>query len=489
MTTPSFTVTDDGIETPRLQDARDLVVTQWKAEFGSNSQTASDSPNGQIIDVLSLVFLLGWQGIVAVYGSAFFRSASGVQLDRLLDPFGIARLAAQPSSVTLFYYGNNTTNVPLASVVSADGTASQWITQAPTQTTDAVRVVTLALFVAGDYEVTIDATTYSVTAPIPAADLDSVLASLASQIDSGEGVGTVGANVTRGTDGAILFTLTNMAGRTVSVNHTVDPAAIDVGFAAQVLALASTDGATVGVAGTISTPLVAIPNIDGVITFTDAILGRLTETDEELRQRWLGLLTIAGRATPDRIRAAVLAVDGVEFARVFENESNVVDIDGRPPHSFEVVVLGGADDPIAQAIWDNKPAGIQSYGTNDSGTAIDSQGIPRIMQFSRPVEQYLWLDITVTAGEGFPTTGDSAAAIVAAVATWAASTLTVGSDLYRIQVAGVCTATVPGIAAVTVLTDATPTTVGPPVFAASDIVVSDASILIGDSTRITVTII
>jgi hypothetical protein len=280
-----------------------------------------------------------------------------------------------------------------------------------------------------------------------------------------------------------------MTGRTVTVTHSVTPGNIAVTSAVESASDCTVDGPTSALAGTVRTLAGPISGIVGAINRSDAIAGRLDETDAEYRERWLDRMTIAGRSTPDRIRAAVLDVDGVTFARVFENESDTVDIDGRPPHCFQVVVRDGGDNEIAQAIWDNKPAGILSYGTTASGSAIDSQGIVRTIDFDRPTERYLWLDIEVTDGEGFPTTGDPVAAIRDAVLAWANANLTVGSDLYRIQVAGAITAAIPGIAAITVETDDTPSPGGPPVYSNADITVSDVEILIADSARITVTII
>lgn len=488
MTTPTFTVTDDGIETPRYQDARDLVVTIWKSYFGSNSQTGSDSPNGQIIDVFSRLLLLAWQGAVGVYGSAFFRSAAGTQLDRLLDLVGLYRLASRASTATLTFYGNDATSVPFGTITTADDNDTSWSTSAAVSTSDAIRIVRVLVAQTGTYTVTIDGTPYTYAATVPTDTLADITDALIVAIDAGEGAGTA-RYIGIETAGGYLIRIDGMSGRTLSVNHSVTPANIASAYAVDVSASCTADGPTVANAGTIRTLAAAVAGITGVINEFDAELGRLDETDAEFRDRWLDRLTIAGKSTPDRIRAAVLDVENVEFVRVFENESDVVDGDGRPPHCFQVVVLDGDDNGIAQAIWDTKPAGILSYGTTASGTATDTLGITHTVDFDRPTVRYLWLDIEVTDGEGFPTSGDPATAIRDAVVAWAEANLTVGSDLYRIQVSGVCTATVPGIAAITVETDDTASPAGPPSYSNADIAVADDEILVLDSSRVTVTII
>lgn len=68
---------------------------------------------------------------------------------------------------------------------------------------------------------------------------------------------------------------------------------------------------------------------------------------------------------------------------------------GRPGKSFEIVVLGGTDADIAQAIWDSKPAGIQSYG-NTSETVTDSDNREWPISFTRPTQIPIYVAITLT---------------------------------------------------------------------------------------------
>lgn len=65
----------------------------------------------------------------------------------------------------------------------------------------------------------------------------------------------------------------------------------------------------------------------------------------------------------DSIRAALLQnVDGIMEAKVFENDTDDVDDYGLPPHSIEAVVYGGLDSDIAQIIYKELGAGIQTTG-------------------------------------------------------------------------------------------------------------------------------
>lgn len=138
-------------------------------------------------------------------------------------------------------------------------------------------------------------------------------------------------------------------------------------------------------------------------TSGDATLGRDLETDFELRQRRLTLLTTSGSRTLAAIKAAVLLVEGVTQVTAFENETDVTDAQGRPPHSIELIVLGGEDADIAAAILSTKAAGIQTYrdpganGVTVSTTDIEGNAVD--INFSRPTEVPIFVeaDITVNA--------------------------------------------------------------------------------------------
>lgn len=148
----------------------------------------------------------------------------------------------------------------------------------------------------------------------------------------------------------------------------------------------------------------------------DAVLGRDVETNTALRLRRASSLQIAGAGTLEAIRATVAQETGVLAAFAFENTGDVVDGDGLPPHSFEVVVDGGSDQDIVDTIWLTKPAGIQTFGSS-SGVATDSQGDPHTIFFSRPtlIEEFMDVDYERYDEEVFPTDGEAqiAAAVLA----------------------------------------------------------------------------
>jgi hypothetical protein len=73
--------------------------------------------------------------------------------------------------------------------------------------------------------------------------------------------------------------------------------------------------------------------------------------------------------------------------------------------SRSVIVVGGVDEEIGNAIWLKKPAGILSFG-NSTVQIIDSQGIPHNISFSRPTEVDIYVEVTLNTFAEYPANGD-----------------------------------------------------------------------------------
>lgn len=164
-------------------------------------------------------------------------------------------------------------------------------------------------------------------------------------------------------------------------------------------------GPVQALAGTLTQIDTPITGWSTVTNSFDADLGSKEETDVELRARRERSVAIAGQAMVDSIFAAVANIDGVTNTVVLENDTNSTDGNGLPPHSFQVIAVGGTSADIAQTIWNKKPAGIASFG-NVSETILDSQGISHDISFSRPTEVDIYVEVTVTPDENYPSNGD-----------------------------------------------------------------------------------
>lgn len=153
-------------------------------------------------------------------------------------------------------------------------------------------------------------------------------------------------------------------------------------------------GPVAGPAGSltvIDTPVTGWLSVNNTL---DAELGTNIETDDDFRIRREELLRTTGAATLEAIRAAVRALDGVVQAFVFENVTLVTDGNGLPGKAFEVVVSGGDNQEIADTIFATKPVGILAHGAVTE-QVVDSQGFSYDIEFSRPAEKLIFVDVTV----------------------------------------------------------------------------------------------
>lgn len=161
-----------------------------------------------------------------------------------------------------------------------------------------------------------------------------------------------------------------------------------------------------------------ITNIDTPITGWSTVTnpaevtgGADAENDADLRARRALSTEIVAISILESILASVLAVTGVNEARITENITAITDADGLDPHSFQLMVDGGADADIAEAIFNKKPCGIGTNGTT-SVNVRDSQGINHAIKFQRPAEIDIYVEVSIVVGASYLTDTDVKQAIV-----------------------------------------------------------------------------
>lgn len=198
---------------------------------------------------------------------------------------------------------------------------------------------------------------------------------------------------------------------TILITPLVTQAGIDQGTGNLI---ATVSGPVVANAGTLTVIVTPVSGLTNVANITDAVLGRNVETDNEYRARRAETLQIAGAGTVEAIRSRLLALTGVTAVIVFENETLIPDMDGRPPKSFEAVVQGGDQQAIADLLWQVKPAGILTDGSIETDIT-DSQGQTHEIRFSRPTPVPIYVILNLSVNINYPSNGDLGAveAIVA----------------------------------------------------------------------------
>jgi uncharacterized phage protein gp47/JayE len=171
-----------------------------------------------------------------------------------------------------------------------------------------------------------------------------------------------------------------------------------------VAAEAEETGPVVAVAGTLTHIETPVTGWNAVTNALDADPGRHLETDTALLLRREQLLRADGAAALDAIVAAVLGVPGVATAQGFQNVTDIADSGGLPPHSVEILAVGGEEQDVVNAIFDAIAAGITPHGSQ-SGTATDLNGGKHTIGFTRPSEVNVWVVVNVTTDAEYPADG------------------------------------------------------------------------------------
>ncbi|WP_205127111.1 baseplate J/gp47 family protein [Paenibacillus ginsengarvi] len=202
---------------------------------------------------------------------------------------------------------------------------------------------------------------------------------------------------------------------------------ISIGSSGQATALATCKSpgpitANVGEINKITTPTFGWTAVTNPGT---AVTGAYAETDAQLRSRQAISTAQSSQTVLEGVKGAIAAVSGVQRSVVYENDKNVTDANGLPPHSISAVVEGGSDDAIAQAIYNKKGLGCYTNG-NVPVQITDLYGVAAVIRFSRPA--YVDIDVTINlkqlSGYTTQTTTDIKSAIVAFI-----NSLTIGDSL------------------------------------------------------------
>ena len=154
-------------------------------------------------------------------------------------------------------------------------------------------------------------------------------------------------------------------------------------------------------------------NVDGFLAVTNDIspvLGRLEASDIEARQEYIKRCMTRSSNMLESIVSSLYSVTNVTSVKGYENDQDTMDSDGRPGHCIEIVIDGGDDSEIADVIYNKKASGIYSFGSKRFPIS-DEYGNIHDIGFNRPVENYVWLKVTLTAMDGTQLPANYAAAV------------------------------------------------------------------------------
>lgn len=428
-------VSRQGLEIKTLDDVLTDYKTNASSIFsdlvaaGDVVDVTGDSALGRMIGVIAPAEASLWEALQQVFNSFNPTTAIGIALDNIVSLSGITRLTAQATRAQVILEGD--LNIIIS---SPQGKAYSSSTQ---------RVFSIL------NPVTLNLLSASGIAVYPTTVANDTLYRFSYSTD---GVNFLNADYTSpstGTTVAVIldgvqqkveelfsstFTTYQSNGRLYIVRtdpFQVADFATSVGLAVQKvrkLGIAVDDvvGAYPQEALSIDTISVPISGWDSVSNPVAATTGRLTETDEELRERFRNSKFYQSQNILESLIDALKNVAGVVDVTVYENDTAVVDELGVPAHSFLPIVLGGLPSDIGAAIWENKPTGIPSTGDTTVQVA-DSQGFLHSISYKQPTEIPIYVTMSITDQGTMP--GDAAAQIKQKLADYSDANLFNGDDV------------------------------------------------------------
>lgn len=468
-----YGLTAEGFKQKRLADIIQSMNSRIADQLGVQISTEANSVFGQLIGVFSYEIADLWEQAAQVYGAMYPHTASGVSLDNSAALAGITPIAAEKTTVVCTCYGTNGTQIPYGAQISSASNSNIVFqctdSNAVITSTSACDVgITIESVSAGTYTVTIDGTPHSYTAD-GSETIAQVLTALGSSITE------VVANVENDVLELTESNQQNTFAVAISNNLVFERIGSPVTFECM------TTGAITPAIGDLTDIVTTYAGWDSVSNNVSANTGRLAESDTALRQRWNASLYTRSMGMTDSIASALMTLNGVTSAYVYENDTDSTDAEGRPPHSIEAVVNGGEADEIGRAIWQKKAAGIDTYGSQ-SVSINDSQGFAHTIRYNRPIEVNIYLRITVTEypEESLPPNAQN---LIAESALNYGNTLTIGNDVILQRFMGAIYQNVAGIGYITV----TASTNGS-AYSSNNISIDVRHVATFDATRIQVTI-
>lgn len=425
-------VTEQGFVTKRLPDILLELQDEARRLFqdltppGDTVDISPSSALGRLIGLVSPSAVDGWDAAQQVYTAFDANASTGIPLDNLVAFSGITRQEKTFTTTPLLFYGDTNTLIPSGSVVSSPTTAERFNISTPValvaSIASGVGVTTLVVADSTLYTITYTSSTttqnINYTSGVSGTTLLSVLSGLKGIIDASH------PSLTGTVVGTTLNVMRNDVFQTVAFTTSINIGIIKVSTVGE--GIAENVGPLTQLAGTIteiSTPVLGWDTVNNTVS---ASPGRLEETDGELRLRFRNSKFLRASNSIDSLYSALLEVSSVQDVVIYENDTNITDGNGVPGHSFLTLVVGGLSTDIAQAIWDNRPVGILSFG-NTSVSINDIQGFPHTISFSRPDGVLIYISMNLTTNSEFPANGVDL--IKQTIVDYFQNTFTVGDDV------------------------------------------------------------
>lgn len=371
---------------------------------GQEVDTSDTTTIGRLVGLIAPDLDQLWQALQQVYQAFDPNSATGVALDNVVQYIGITRQQGSPTVLRSSVWGQTNTYLPQGQVIrNVEGDRFTSTTQLTFSLNDMIgfAAIPTVLNVGEETGFTfiVQEGIYSTAHTVQAGDtLETVLDAWKTQLD-GYGLQREEYYID---DGKFYVVLKEYFGY-ITTPSLINSSIVEVKKRLTFNSDAQGDiPAPLNTVTTILTPIFGWLSVSNEIS---AEVGSLYETDEELRARFRISKAVRANNTSEALYSQLLELEDVDFVRIYENMTDVVDLRGLPPHSFMAILRGGTDTDIGRIVWNNKPLGIDSHGTS-SVIIRDSQNLEREVKFSRatPIPIYVKIEVKKT-DNNFPDDG------------------------------------------------------------------------------------
>ena len=389
---PDYGITDKGFVLKRLDTILEEIHTDLTDGWKVDTRLAGTSFLNTLITTFGNQIANLWETAQDSYYAKYPATATELNLDHAVQYGGIKRAGDKRTSYILHCTGDDGTYVRENAVVATNTTPEIRLFSAEEFQIARERFNKVSVIVAsedtGVYTVSINGNQYSYSNP-QGGKSSAILAGLAAAIKD------EGYEVKVEDDVLIINDKTKTRENVLTLTDNLTTSSVT-----SLANFLTNDYGKITLPYNIVTRMVN--NITGFTAVTNLLeptYGRKRETDIELRQSYIAKSALRSNTMIESIIAELLNnVEDVESASGYENDMDVTDERGLPPHSIEIIVEGGDNTAIAKAIFRRKAGGIQTHGSvvvNVPGEYGDT--IP--VRFNRPDYLYAWLKVQLEGDE------------------------------------------------------------------------------------------
>lgn len=442
----TYGLTSGGFVRMRLPEITRLLFDTLRERTGVVFDETPNSLMGQLVPIFAERLAEHWEREEQLFFTPYPATATDTSLDLAVSYSGVTRLQPSPTTARVVLHGTPGTVVPALSEMEssargADGSSAPRFRLLEDVTISGANAALMAIEI--PLSPTAGALYYvdwnGIRAAVVAATGENSAAVLLRLRDALIAVGASAAIVSGDLHVTSDGSFSGAVGPTLSISSIGSPGKAE----------AVVDGPYPLPALTLTTIRTPVNGWGSVYNPLDGVPGRRIEADDDLRSRYkLGVFRL-GSGTVPAIRANLEQdISGLVSLSVFENTGDTTDLEGRPPHSVEVVIEGGDDQVIAERVFRLKPAGIAAYG-NTLKQVLASDGYQHPIRFSRPEARDIWLKISLATTDEEPVPGDVQSRAIAAILA-AGDKLQPGQNVFIQRLAAAAFPAASGIARVTI---------------------------------------